>query len=414
MKVAAVQRVSRREELYLEELLELCEAAGYESAYTITQVRPPHPKYNIGPGKLEELRNAVKTMGLSKVVFGGDVKPVQEYNLAKSLGVPVISRTQLILEIFNRRASSSEAKLQIRLAELRYELSRAKEKVRLAKKGEQPGFHGLGAYEAEVYYDEVKRQMHTIYQKLSAIKRRNSLVRAKRVEEGIPLVALTGYTNAGKSTLFNLLAGESRPVSPQMFTTLSTTTRLTTFDGRKAYISDTVGFIRNLPPLLIDAFNSTLSEFIYADLILLVVDVSEDVRNIQEKINTCIATLREVGVVDVPILIVFNKADLCKNAAEYKIASLEFEQPYVVISALTGYNISQLCKMAGSMMGGYVRIRAVLENGGDSYELLSRLKEHGSLISLNYGSGGIEFEADATVEMAEKIRRSASVFQVVG
>ncbi|MEM1944617.1 MAG: GTPase HflX [Nitrososphaerota archaeon] len=412
-RVAVVQRLSNREEYNLDELMELCRAAGYEPVFSLTQFRPPHPRYHIGPGKLELLRKAVNSLGITKVVFENEIKPVQEYNLAKSLGIPVMSRTQLILEIFTRRASSAEAKLQIKLAELQYELSRARERVRLAKKGEQPGFHGLGAYEADVYYNEVSRRMNSILEKLAVIKRRNTLLRTRRAEEGIPTVALTGYTNAGKSTLFSLFSGEEHPVSPQLFTTLSTTTRLVTFGGKKAYISDTVGFIRNLPTLVVEAFNSTLSEFIYADLILLVVDVSEKLEEIDEKLNTCITVLQEVGVRNIPILVVFNKLDLCKDSAYEKVAALRMEQPYVVISARTGENIDVLENMIGRMMGGYVRVRAVIANGTKSYELIKSVRRGGSLLRLDFGSDQIELEADLPVGLAEKIRRMAAVFQVV-
>jgi len=414
LRVAVVQRMSHRSEHNLDELKELCRAAGYDPCYSLTQVRPAHPRYNIGPGKVDELRNAVKRLNLSKVFFENDIKPVQEYNLAKSLGVPVLSRTQLILEIFTKRAASSEAKLQIRLAELRYELSRAREKVRLAKKGEQPGFHGLGAYEADVYYNEISRRMISIMEKLAVIKRRNTLLRTRRAEDGIPTVALTGYTNAGKTTLFNLLSDEQRPVSSQMFTTLSTATRLTTFEGRKAYISDTVGFIRNLPPLVVDAFNSTLSEFTYADLILLVVDISEDVRTVSEKLETSLSILHEVGVRNNPILIVFNKLDLCGGDALSKVECLQLQQPYVLVSAHTGENIGQLCKMVSVLMGGYVRIRAVLGNGDLGHELISSLRRDAHLIHLDYGADKIELEADTPIGLAERIRRAATAFQVVG
>ncbi|MEM3093949.1 MAG: GTPase HflX, partial [Candidatus Caldarchaeum sp.] len=264
LRVAVVQRLDEWGEYNIDELKELCRSVGYEPVYSLVQRRPPHPKYQIGPGKVEELRRAVERLEVEKVVFENELKPVQEYNLAKALSVPVISRTQLILETFAHRAASSEAKLQIKLAELRYELSRAKEKVRLAKRGEQPGFHGLGAYEADVYYNEVFRRISVIKEKLKALRIRKTISRKRRSETGIPSVALTGYTNAGKTTLFNLLAGENSPAGPQLFTTLSTTSRIVSFNGRKAYLSDTVGFIRNLPHLLVESFHSTLSEFIYA------------------------------------------------------------------------------------------------------------------------------------------------------
>ncbi|MEM4536872.1 MAG: GTPase [Nitrososphaerota archaeon] len=211
--MAIIHRTNVGEEDNLEELSELCRTAGYNVVYRVKQERPPHPEYNIGPGKVEELAKAVRELGIEKVVFENELKPIQEYNLAKKLGVQVITRTQLILEIFTLHASSIEARLQIKLAELKYELPRAKEKVRLAKKGEQPGFHGLGAYEADVYYDEIHRRIVYINKKLEAIKKHMDLIRVERKKLGLPIISLAGYTNAGKSTLFNLLTFEDVEVN---------------------------------------------------------------------------------------------------------------------------------------------------------------------------------------------------------
>jgi len=416
VKVAVVQRMLRKEEYNLDELKELCRTAGYEPVYSLTQVRPPHPKYNIGPGKAEELKRAVKSLGIHKVIFENDLKPVQEYNLAKLLGVQVISRIQLILEIFTLHAESAEARLQIKLAELKYELSRAKEKVKLAKKGEQPGFHGLGAYEADVYYDEISRRIAKINEKLERIRNRRMLFRRRRIEYGIPTISLTGYTNAGKSTLFNALAKESVPVSQQLFTTLSTTTRVVRFDGKKAFLSDTVGFIKNLPPLLVDAFNSTLSELIYSDLILLVVDVTEPVNVVREKINSSLDVLDEVGVSNVPILLVFNKIDLVNDAAEVRrrIEELGASLPYVAVSALKGINLDLLSSRVAEMMGGYIRIKALLTDSPEVYDVLSMLKEECKIINLTYNGSGYEIDVEAPVHVAEKVKKMSSEFRVVG
>ncbi|MEM1514791.1 MAG: hypothetical protein QXH24_01885 [Candidatus Bathyarchaeia archaeon] len=155
----------------IDELKNLAEAADYEIVGVVEQVRSPHPRYNIGPGKVRELAQMVKDLGVEKIIFGNDLKIVQAYNLTKATGVEVIDRFQLILEIFVKRASTREAKLQIELARLQYELAHAKEKVRLAKMGEQPGFHGLGKYETDVYYNAIKRQIHKIQEKLGKIRR---------------------------------------------------------------------------------------------------------------------------------------------------------------------------------------------------------------------------------------------------
>lgn len=412
MKVALVQRVDDWSEYNLDELEELCKTVGYEPIYKLVQKRAPHSKYMIGPGKVEELRSAIKRLNIEKIVSENELKPVQEYNLAKALSVPVISRTQLILETFALRAASTEAKLQIKLAELQYELSRAKEKVRLAKKGEQPGFHGLGAYEADVYYNEVFRRISTIKEKLRAIRMRKTLMRKKRVEAGLPVVALTGYTNAGKTSLFNVLAGEDLPVSSQLFTTLATTARIVRFNGRKAYLSDTVGFIKNLPHLLVESFHSTLSEFVYADLLLLVVDVSEETSVVETKLNTCLNVLDEVGVKNVPLLIVFNKIDKCRDY-EAKIKALSPEFRYVAVSARTGENLDKLEEAVADMMGGYIRCRARLADGEPTYEILTEIRKFGNVLKIEHDENAFEIDCEAPVQLAEKIRNMAVNFHVV-
>lgn len=412
MRVAVVQRLGDWSEYNLDELKELCRSAGYEPVYSLVQHRPPHPKYMIGPGKLEELRRAVKNLRVEKVVFENELKPVQEYNLAKSLSVPVISRTKLILETFALRAASTEAKLQIKLAELQYELSRAKEKVRLAKRGEQPGFHGLGAYEADVYYNEVFRRIVSLKEKLKTIRVRKTLMRRRRAEAGLPSVVLTGYTNAGKSTLFNALSGEDLAVGPQLFTTLSTTSRIVKFNGRKAYLSDTVGFIRNLPHLLVESFHSTLSEFIYADLLLLVVDVSEEREIIQDKLNICLNVLDDVGVKNIPILTVFNKIDREPRYLE-KIRDLSLETPHVAVSALTGQNLDLLEAEAARLMGGYVHLKALMSNHEKTFQLLSELKQVCNIHKIEFVGDSVEVDCDAPYNFAERIRKIAHEFQVV-
>ncbi len=412
MRVAVVQRLNDWLEYNIDELKELCRSVGYEPVYSLVQKRMPHPKYQLGPGKVEELKKAVKNLRIEKVVFENDLKPVQEYNLAKALSVPVISRTQLILEIFALRAASTEAKLQIKLAELRYELSRAKEKVRLAKKGEQPGFHGLGAYEADVYYNEIFKRISAIKKKLKAIKVQKTITSRRRFESGLPTVVLTGYTNAGKTTLFNALAGENSPTGPQLFTTLSTTSRLVVFNGRKAYLSDTVGFIRNLPHLLIESFHSTLSEFIYADLLLLLLDVSEDLSIIEDKLHTCLSVLDEVGVKNVPILVVFNKIDLCDDYMK-KIEAINPQLEYVAVSAAKGINLDKLSKEIARMMGGYVRLKASLLKEDSSMDLLTEIKNVCNVLKIEFNDGSVEIDCEAPLHFAEKIRNKATEFHVI-
>jgi GTP-binding protein HflX len=328
----------------LDELKSLAESAGYTVVGKVEQVRAPDPRYQVGYGKLREIAELVKTTGAQKIIFDNMLKPVQAYNIAKETGVEAIDRFQLILEIFARRASTTEAKLQIQLAKLKYELTRAKEKVRLAKMGEQPGFMGLGAYEVDVYYETIKRQIQTITEKLRKIRKKRMLHRERRAELGFPSISLAGYTNAGKSSLFRALTEEEVPVDNALFTTLSTTTRLVKFSRKKFLLTDTVGFIDRLPITLIEAFRSTLEETIYSDLILLVVDVSEPAATVRKKLSVCLETINRIGASGIPIITALNKIDLIsKEELQEKMDMLRGEAPRPVpISALYGTNLDQL------------------------------------------------------------------------
>jgi GTP-binding protein HflX len=416
LRVAIVHRVQPGEKPNLDELRELCLTAGYEVVYELVQRRYPHPKYNIGPGKLAELKDAVKKLNIEKIIFENDIKTVQEYNLAKALGIPVMSRVQLILEIFSLHASSKEAKLQIKLAELKYELSRAREKVRLAKMGEQPGFHGLGAYEADVYYNEINRRIHTLTRKLASIKKRRDLFRLRREKYGIPTISLVGYTNAGKSTLFNALASENVPVDNRLFTTLSTTIRLVKIKGRRAFLSDTVGFIKNLPSMLIDAFHSTLSEILFSDLILLVADFSEPVDIVKEKLVYSLETLGSIGAHSIPTLVVLNKIDLVSDA-ERKVEKLGLTLPHVMISALYRTNLDLLEQTIASMMGDYVVATAKIDGSDESSaKVLSEICKRSNVLELKYEDGFINLKVETPNYLAEKLKRLSLVksFRVEG
>ena len=237
------------------------------------QTRPPDSRYQIGAGKVEELARMVEETGAERVIFDNSLRTLQVYNLAKATKVEVIDRFQLILEIFTKRATTTEAQLQIQLATVRNELRHAREKVRLSKGSEQPGFMGLGAYEADVYRDAIKRQVQTILKKLAKVREKRVLQRERRTELGFLTISLAGYTNAGKSSLFNALTEDTVRVDNALFTTLSTTTRMVEFSNRKFLLTDTVGFIDRLPLSLIEAFHSTLEETIFSDLILSLIHI---------------------------------------------------------------------------------------------------------------------------------------------
>ncbi|MCL1965761.1 MAG: 50S ribosome-binding GTPase, partial [Candidatus Bathyarchaeota archaeon] len=184
----------------------------------LEQTRPPDARYQIGAGKVEELASMVKEFGADRVIFDNSLRTLQNYNLAKATKVEIIDRFQLILEIFARRATTVEAQLQIQLATLQNELRHAREKVRLCRGSEQPGFMGLGAYEADVYRDAIKLQVQTILKKLTVIRKKRILQRERRTELGFLSVSLAGYTSAGKSTLFNALTEADAMVDRFLFT----------------------------------------------------------------------------------------------------------------------------------------------------------------------------------------------------
>ncbi|MBS7624131.1 GTPase HflX [Candidatus Bathyarchaeota archaeon] len=410
MKTRAIIAYRREplEKSCMEELKALAEAAGYEVVGSVEQVKStPHPRYHIGAGKAKELAQMVKDLNAEKVIFGNELKIVQIYNLAKLTGVEVIDRLQLILEIFVRRASTREAKLQIELAKLRYEMANAREKVKLAKMGEQPGFHGLGKYEADVYYEAIKRRVNKIQEKLKEIRRTRNIHRTRRSEMGFPSISLAGYTNSGKSTLFNALTKESVPVDSGVFTTLSTTTRLSEILGEKVFITDTVGFIDRLPITLIEAFHSTLEETIFSDLILLVVDVSEPISEILRKLIASLETIREIGVLETPIIVALNKIDLISSEElQEKIEKLKgtFNLTFIPISALYGINLDLLKGEIVKILGKYVAISSILPISQNSLSFLSRIFENMNVHKIEYSDNSIQIQFSAPVSLIDKIK----------
>lgn len=338
--------VSYPDEYVIQEALGLAEAAGYEVSRLITQSYLSRAKYGIGSGKAEEVARAVRDLQSSVVLFDEKLNSVQIYNLAKLTGVEVIDREKLILEIFERRATSGESKLQVQLAELKYEMPKSREKVRLAKRGEQPGFFGLGGYEVDVYYRAIKRRLSTLSRKLQELTKRRELFRYERQRLNVPIVSFSGYTGAGKTSLFNPLTGESKEIAGGAFTTLTTSTRSANILGGRIFLSDTVGFISGLPEYMIEAFKSTLEELRYANLVLLVVDVSEPTDNLVRKYKTCVQVLSQLEVSPANVLLVFNKTDLVsEDLVSEKLGSVGATyETAAVVSAKTGAGINDLTR----------------------------------------------------------------------
>ncbi|MGI0037784.1 MAG: GTPase HflX, partial [Nitrososphaera sp.] len=292
------------------EAISLADGAGYSIVRIVTQRQITRSRFGIGKGKADEVKQLVEKLRTDVIIFDEVLKPRQMYNLASLCKVEVVDRERLILEIFERRASTAESRIQIKLAQLRYEQSRARDKVRLAKAGEQPGFFGLGKYEADVYFLDIRSHIVLLKKKLEKEEKRRQLHRTQRARSGLPTVSLAGYTSAGKTTLFNSLTGEAKVTGLGLFTTLSTTTRAILLDGSKALINDTVGFVSKLPAYMIDAFKSTLDEIRYANLILLVLDVSEPIDEMERKYASSVDVINEFEVPSTRIIYVLNKADI--------------------------------------------------------------------------------------------------------
>lgn len=355
---------------------------------------------------MKELAEMVSNLNVEKIVFGNELKPAQAYNLAKLTGVEVIDRFQLILEIFVRRASTKEAGLQIDLARLRYELQRAKEKVKLAKMGEQPGFLGLGAYEIDVYYETIQRQVNSIQDKLRGMRRTRGLHRTRRRKMGYTSVSLAGYTNSGKSTLFNSLADEDVNVGLGLFTTLSTTTRAVDLFGKRVLLTDTVGFIDQLPLTLIEAFKSTLEETILSDLILLVVDASEAELDVRRKVSCCLDTIEKIGAGRIPIITVLNKTDLIRDKElRSKIENLKDLAPNAVpVSALYETNIHSLKEEMAKHFENDIKSSFSLPVNNESMPLLSWVLDNSSDHHVVYEGDAYRVSFESSPQFADKVR----------
>lgn len=329
------------------EAISLADAARYSIIKIVNQRNLTQSKYGIGRGKAEEVKELVEQLKPEVIIFDEVLKPSQQYNLAKVCKIDILDRERLILEIFELRASTAESRIQIKLAQLRYDMVRAREKVRLARAGEQPGFFGMGKYDADVYYLDIKKRSAILKKKLEREETRRELFRIQRSRAGLPTISIAGYTSAGKTTLFNTLTGESKMEGKEVFTTLSTFTRAINLkNDEKLLISDTVGFISKLPAYMIDAFKSTLQDITYSDLVLLVVDISQPIEEIKKKLDSSIHIMNELKVPMTKVLYVMNKVDMINLENAYdkcdKLGFFPFGQYVVLVSSKTYFNIDKL------------------------------------------------------------------------
>jgi len=318
----------------LDELRELAVSAGARVIDEVSQRRDrPDPATYIGKGKVEELREQVVIEGVDVVIFDQELSPSQAKNLEEALETKVVDRTGLILDIFARRARTKEGKLQVELAQLEYRLTRLTgHREYLSRLGGGIGTRGPGETKLEMDRRQIRHRIATLKRDIEQMRKHRQLHRERRRRDQLPLVSLVGYTNAGKSTLFGALSKEETLVSRRLFSTLDTLIRrIQVGKNFPILISDTVGFIRNLPHQLVSAFRATLEEVVEADLILHVIDVSDPDR--EEKRQVVLDVLRDIGAGDHPTMTVYNKADLLDSVAP---------DDGVLVSATVGDGLNEL------------------------------------------------------------------------
>lgn len=377
----------------LKEFISLVKEAGYEIVGQVYVRR--FTSRGLSDHKLNEIKELMKNTGAENVIFDVPLKPKYLYNIAKELGVEPRDRLEIILEIFKLHSPSKEADLQIKLASLQYELARAKERVRLVKSGEQPALiMGPGAYEVDVYYNEIKRRIQNIKRKLDEERRKRDLHRQYRRKRGYRTISITGYTSSGKTTLFNVITGLNMKTGEEPFTTITTKFSIVKIGPWEVYLVDTIGFISDLPPFMINAFYSTLEEITMSDLILLVIDVSESYDDISEKLSTSYDIIKKLNYKG-KVVIVGNKIDLVNNP-EYllPIEKLfkEFTDYYMFVSALKRINIDNLMNMIEEILGEgtYIKVKLPYLYPGWG-RILDELKKRAK------GDYNIEFRDDGAV-----------------
>jgi len=408
MKALLIEVVKSINHNRTKEFIELVKAAGYEIVGILQQLRrSPDPAYYLGKGKAKELVEMIKALKPDKIIFNKELRPSQAINLENLTKTEVIDRIQLILEIFTKRAGTKEAKLQIELAQLRYLLPKLKMYVKYTKREEFPGFHGPGYYQTAKYGRMIRKRIAKIERELEKIRYERDERRKIRRELGFSLMALAGYSNAGKSTLLNKLTKSNVPADDKLFTTLGTYTRFAQFNGRKVLLSDTIGFIEDLPHLVIEAFKSTLEEITLADLIILVVDASEPIQEIIRKINTANKVLVEVGAAEKPIITALNKIDKLSSKEIEEVMSKikKYASNPVPISALYGYNLSKLCIRAEQLLPKCIQIRAQLPLKQDINLLISHIYNRGNIKSIKYLNNKVKVKFEVLPQAYEYFRR---------
>ena len=392
----------RSSDASMEELAALVETAGGETVAMLIQNRPtPEPRSFIGDGKVQELKAIIEMNDCDLAVFDNELSPSQMRVLSEELGVKVLDRSGLILDIFAQRAQTREGQLQVELAQYKYLLPRLTgmwtHLVRqTASGGASPiGTRGPGETQLETDRRHIRRKIQKLEEELAAVRKVRGTQRRRREKNAMPVVALVGYTNAGKSTLLNCLTGESIPANDRLFDTLDTTTRRLRLDEtQEVLLSDTVGFIRKLPTHLIEAFKATLEELKYADVLLHVIDISNP--EWEEQARVVDDLIRQLGAESTPCIRVYNKCD-----AYFGI--LPHGEDVVCLSAKSGEGADALVKKLAGMLGQAKR-RVMLSIPYAKAGVVDALKREANVLSMEYTDEGIKAEAVLTPALLGRVK----------
>ena len=403
LSAASMDESERSTEISMEELAALVDTAGGDTVAIIMQSRPtPDPRSFIGDGKVREMKELIAMNDCDLAVFDNELTPSQMRVLSEELGVKVLDRSGLILDIFAQRAQTREGQLQVELAQYKYLLPRLTgmwtHLVRqTASGGSSPiGTRGPGETQLETDRRHIRRKIQKLEEELAAVRKVRSTQRRRREKNDMPVVALVGYTNAGKSTLLNCLTGSDIPANDRLFDTLDTTTRRLRLDEtQEVLLSDTVGFIRKLPTHLIEAFKATLEELSYADVLLHVIDISNPEWEAQARVVD--GLISQLGASETPCLRVFNKCDAY-------IGILPHGDDIVCISARSGEGADALVsKLLGMLDRGkkQVRLEILYSDAG----IVDLLKREAAVLSMEYTDTGITAEAIVTPDVLGRVKK---------
>ena len=384
----------------LDELEELVKTAGAVTVGRVIQNRQTiHPGLYIGSGKVEELLDEIAWTNATGIVCDDELSPAQLRNLSDTLNVKVMDRTLIILDIFAARASTSEGKIQVELAQLRYRMSRLSGIGKsMSRLGGGIGTRGPGEKKLEVDRRLIASRISQLKRELEEVKRHREVNRVARQRNHVPVAAIVGYTNAGKSTLLNALTGAGILAEDKLFATLDPTTRMLELPGsQKLLLTDTVGFIRKLPHHLIEAFKSTLEEAKYADMILHVVDASNP--QMDEHMQVVYDTLRQLGVSDKKMITLFNKQDLCTDKEQLR----DFQADHVLqISAKNGQGLEELKELLADVLReGQIYIERLVPY--DQAGSIARIRKYGQVVQEEFLAEGISVKAYVPMEVYSQI-----------